>query len=166
MTKRKSRNWLADSGGSNSRRTQANATLDAALLDGTDKLLNPRAFSRSSDRIEDDQTSGGSSDGFRPERLGKEDGGSENRRRAGSAHDGTARPWATDDAGRPRLFFHGTDVEIQAFDPYHPNYKDKGWLGQGDIRFSHWATPAANANPANGLTPFRDPMKRIADSLI
>jgi hypothetical protein len=44
MTKRKGRDWLADSGESNSRRTQANATLDAAILDGTDKLRNPRHF--------------------------------------------------------------------------------------------------------------------------
>ena len=52
MTKRKGRNWLADSGGSNSRRTQVNAALDAVILDGTDTLRNPKAFSRSSDRIE------------------------------------------------------------------------------------------------------------------
>ncbi|PTQ78676.1 hypothetical protein C8R21_14110 [Nitrosospira multiformis] len=54
MTKRKGCDWLADSGGSNSRRTQANATLDAVILDGSDKLRNPRVFSRSSDRIEGD----------------------------------------------------------------------------------------------------------------
>lgn len=69
--------------------------------------------------------------GFRLERLGKEDGGSENRRRGGSSHDGTAGPWTTDDAGRPGLFFYGTDVEIQTFDLAHPNRKDKVWLVRG-----------------------------------
>jgi hypothetical protein len=93
--------------------------------------------------------------GFRPERLGKEDGGSENRRPGGSAHDGTAGPWATDDAGRPGLFFYGTDVEIQTFDLDHPNRKDKVWLVRGGYLTSSIYRRKFHPNPASGR--FRHP---------
>lgn len=45
--KRKGRDWLADSGGYNSRQPQAKATLDKAIVYSTDDLRNP-AFSRKS----------------------------------------------------------------------------------------------------------------------
>lgn len=35
------------------------------------------------------------------------------------------------DTGEPRVFYHGTADNIDAFDLNHPNRKDKGWLGRG-----------------------------------
>lgn len=36
-----------------------------------------------------------------------------------------------DDAGRPKVLFHGTTTAIDEFDLDHPNKKDAGWLGKG-----------------------------------
>lgn len=36
-----------------------------------------------------------------------------------------------DEQGRPRIFYHGTDTSIEAFDLDHPARKDSGWLGRG-----------------------------------
>lgn len=69
--------------------------------------------------------------GFRPESVEGKTGQGANNRGNNSRDNGTAGPWATDDARRPGLFFHGTDVEIQAFDLDHPNRKDKVWLVRG-----------------------------------
>jgi hypothetical protein len=33
--------------------------------------------------------------------------------------------------GAPKVYYHGTKDDIEAFDLEHPNRKDKGWLGRG-----------------------------------
>lgn len=38
-----------------------------------------------------------------------------------------------DSQGRPRIFYHGTDTAISAFDPSHKGKHDKGWLGKAAV---------------------------------
>ena len=45
--------------------------------------------------------------------------------------EGNPERFATDGAGRPRNYFHGTADDFHEFDLEHPNRKDTGWLGRG-----------------------------------
>ena len=70
--------------------------------------------------------------GIRPSRVAGEVGQGANNRGADRAgHGDPARSFGLDDAGRPRVFYHGTRDSIDAFDLAHPNRKDNGWLGNG-----------------------------------
>ena len=42
-----------------------------------------------------------------------------------------ASGWRFGDGGEPRVFYHGTQDDIRAFELDHPNRKDHGWLGDG-----------------------------------
>ncbi len=49
----------------------------------------------------------------------------------------------TDEAGRPLVFYHGTNADVQAFDPDHRGKWDSGWLGKAAVYLTNDSDLAA-----------------------
>ncbi len=70
-------------------------------------------------------------DGLQRERLDRQSEGSEEHGRSQSPDSGISNRFIFDDQGRPRVFYHGTNADIESFDLDHSGKWDHGWLGRG-----------------------------------